>query len=114
MDKGQKRLEVQKFLESLAAEFVKPGDKTKHVYYNPPTGFQMEYPCIVYKEGRPIIYNADNIKYFHFTHWTLTTMTRDPEALDLAPKLIEVPRCSLDSPPFTSDGIVHHTFSLYR
>lgn len=113
MDKGQRRLELQKLLEGLTQEFVKKGDKTKHVYFNPPTGYQMEYPCIVYEEGRPVIYHADNLNYLGFQHWKVTTMTRDPEALDLAPKVSELPYCSLDSTPFKSDGIVHHVFGLY-
>lgn len=112
-DKAQKRLELQKFLETLTAEYVREGDKTKHVYFNPPTGMQLECPCIIYEEGRPTVYHADNTKYFTFLHWKLTTLTRDPEALDLAPKVMEIPRSYLDSPPYKVDGLVHHVFSLY-
>ncbi len=113
MDKSQRRLELQTQFEKIAEEYVKPGDRTKHVYFDPPVGIQLEYPCIVYRESRPVIYHADNQKYLNFPHWTVTTMTQDPEALDLAPKVQEFPRCSLDSPPYRSDGIVHHVFSLY-
>ena len=111
--KAQHRLELQALFETFTADYRKKGDRTKHVYCNPPTGIQLEFPCIVYRESRPVIYSADNKKYLNFPHWTVTTMTRDPEALDLAPQVSELPYCTLDSPPYKSDGIVHHVFSLY-
>ena len=113
MEKSQRRLELQKRLETFAAEYVKKGDRTKHVYFNPPPDFQMEFPCIVYEESRPTNYHADNVRYFHFTRWKVTTMTQDPEALDLAPKVAELPHCTLDGSPFRSDNVVHHVFELY-
>lgn len=113
MDKAQRRLKLQALFEAFTAKYVKAGDKTKHVYFNPPTGFQMEYPCIVYEESRPTNYHADNVRYFHFPRWKVTTMTKDPEALDLAPQVEEMPRCTLVSSPYRADGIVHHVFELY-
>ena len=113
MDKAKRRLELQTLLESFTEPYRKKSDRTKHVYYNPPTGFMFEFPCIVYEESRPVIYHADNVKYLNFSHWKVTTITTDPEALDLAPKVMELPRCSLDSPPFKTDGLVHHVFGLY-
>ncbi len=111
--KERKRLELQTFLETLTEKYVKKGDKTKHVYFNPPPGFQMEFPCIIYEESKPASYHADNVRYFTFFRWKVTTMTLDPEALDLAPQVYELPRCSLNSAPFRIDGIVHHVFELY-
>lgn len=113
MEKGQRRLELQTKFETFTEEYVKEGDKTKHVYFDPPVGIQLEFPCIVYRESRPVLFHADNAKYLHFQHWTVTTMTDDPEALDLAPKVQELPHCSLDSPPYRMNGLVHHVFSLY-
>lgn len=113
MDQSQRRLELQTVFESLTSKYIKPGDKTKHVYFNPPTGMQLEFPCIIYEEARPSRYHADNRKYFTFHHWKVTTITQDPEALDLAPQVAELPYCSLDSSPYKTDGLVHHVFGLY-
>lgn len=113
MEKSQRRLELQKLFETFTAPYVKESDRTRHVYFNPPPGFQMEYPCIVYEEGRPTSYHADNVKYLHFPRWKVTTMTKDPEALDLAPQVELLPHCSYANPPFRSDGVVHHVFELY-
>ncbi len=113
MEKSQKRLELQTIFEGFTNKFTKKSDKTKHVYYNPPPGFQMELPCIVYEDARPTNYHADNVRYFTFLRWKVTTMTRDPEALDLAPQVADLPHCSLNGAPFRSEGVVHHVFELY-
>ena len=106
MEKSQRRLELQAILEGFTQKYVSKEDRTRHVYYNPPSGFQMEYPCIVYEEGRPTNYHADNLRYFHFTRWKVTTLT-------LAPQVAELPHCSLNGAPFKMDGLVHHVFELY-
>lgn len=113
MERSTQRIKLQAILEEFAQEYVKPGDRTKHVYYNPPTGFQMEYPCFVYEDGRPSVSHADNQKYLNVSCWKITTMTRDPESMDLAPKLENLQYCSLDNPGFRTDGISHRVYTLY-
>lgn len=113
MERSAQRIKLQRILEEFAKEYVKPGDKTKHVYYNPPTGFQMEYPCYVYEDNRPSVKYADNQNYLNFPCWKVTTMTRDPESMDLAPKLEELCYCVLENPGFRTDGISHRIYTLY-
>lgn len=113
MDRLQRRIEIQSFLENLVKPFVSKNSVTRHVYYNPPTGFQMEYPCIVYRDSELKIIYADNIKYLKFFPWDLTVMTRDPESADIAPLIEELPYCSLSGSPYIMDGISHRRYTLY-
>lgn len=113
MERSAQRLKLQGILEEFAQEYVNSGDMTKHVYYNPPTGFQMEYPCFVYEDARPSVLHADNLKYFNFPCWKVTTMTRDPESMDLAPKLEELRYCYLENAGYRTDGIAHRVYTLY-
>lgn len=114
MDRLTKRLELQSLLEGFAHPFVKPIDKTRHVYYNPPTGFQLEYPCYVYADARPSVYHADNKKYFNKLAWTITVISRDPECSELAPLLEDLPYCSFNpGSSFTTDGLAHRGYTIY-
>lgn len=114
MDRLTKRLELQSLLEGFAEPFVKSTDVTKHVYYNPPTGFRLEYPCYVYDDARPSVYHADNTKYFNKLAWTITTISHDSESSDLAPLLEVLPYCSFNpSSSFKTDGLAHRSYTLY-
>lgn len=114
MERLMRRLELQRLLEGFAEPFVRKTDRTKHVYYNPPTGFQLEYPCYVYGDARPSVYHADNAKYFNRSAWTITVISRDPECSDLAPPLEDLPYCSVNSgSSFTTDGLAHRGYTLY-
>ncbi len=112
MERLQKRLKFQELLEELAKPFVKKSDKSSHVYYNPPTGFKLEYPCIVYNDSAPLINYADNARYFNKIHWQLTTMSRDPESADLAPLVEALPYVSYTN-SFVSDNIAHRVYDVY-
>ena len=112
MERLPRRLALNELLVELAKPFVKKGDKTSHVYYNPPTGFQLEFPCFVYEDGDPNVNYADNLKYCHFPHWKITTISRDRESADLAPLLEKFPRCSY-STSFISDNLAHRVYDFY-
>lgn len=114
MDRLMRRLELQSLLEGFAQTFVRKTDKTKHVYYNPPTGFQLEYPCYIYDDARPSVYHADNRKYFNKPAWSVTVISRDPECSDLAPPLEDLPYCSFNpGSSFTTEGLSHRGYTLY-
>ena len=112
MDRNLRRLELQKIFEDFAKSYVKKGDRTSHVYYNPPTGFQLEYPCIVYEDARPKVYHAENKRYFERPCWTVTVMTFDPTSSDLAPLVETLPYCSYDT-TLRIDNVSQKVYSVY-
>ena len=112
MERLRRRQILQAFLEDLVHNFVQKKDKTSHVYYNPPTGFKLEYPCIVYNDADPGVWYADNLKYLSHTHWRVTVMSRDPESGDIASLVEELPYASYEN-SFISDNIAHRVYDLY-
>ena len=59
------------------------------VYFQPPSGFQLKYPCLVYtvKNGDSI--NADNVTYAFFPFYDVTHIYKNPdEGLTMTKKLM--------------------------
>ena len=84
----------------------------EHVYFQPPTGFMLLYPCIIYEftgiERRP----ADNIGYTTYGVYNMTYITRDPD--DETKLLIaELPMCSMTR-AYDSDNLYHYAYKIYN
>lgn len=84
----------------------------EHVYFQPPTGFMLLYPCIIYEfkgiEKRP----ADNIGYTMYGVYDMTYITRDPD--DETKILIaELPMCSMNR-TYESDNLYHYSYKIYN
>ena len=98
-----KRLAVQTILEKLVS----------HVYFQPPEGLKLVYPCIVYTMAAPSIRRANNIStYVKHERYDLTYITKVPED----PKADEI----LDSFEFISydrifitDNLYHHNYTIF-
>lgn len=83
----------------------------KHVYFQPPSGTKLEYPCITYKlTNMPPIY-ANNLPY-HWDHvYQLTVIDRDPESV-IREKIAELPTCKFER-SFVSNNLNHYIFNVY-
>ena len=81
------------------------------VYFQPPTGYKIVYPCIIYDLDRPDIKYADNAPYALYDQYSLKYITRDPND-DTRNQLIMIPLCSPDK-PFIADNLYHFPFRLY-
>lgn len=61
-------------LHELLAKYT--GSRT---YFQPPDGFRLAYPCIVYRlEDRPAEY-ADNRTYLQYERYTVSYLHQDPD-----------------------------------
>lgn len=98
---GRPRLELQALLKEI----------TPHVYFQPPNGLKMEYPCIVYARESAETSYADNSPYRHTKRYTVTVIDRNPDSL-LPDKVAELPMCSM-SRFFTADDLNHDVYTLY-
>ena len=83
----------------------------KHVYFEPPEGFKMSYPCIVY--GREAIDTkfASNMPYSHQKRYTVKVIDQDPESI-IPDAIADLPKCSFDR-HFVSDNLHHDVFTIY-
>ena len=53
---------------------------SRNVYFQPPSGFQMQYPCIVYSRDRKDEKFADDRLYNKTMCYRVTIIDRDPDS----------------------------------
>ena len=96
-----RRLELHDLLESICED----------VYFEPPTGKQLVYPCIIYTRDYSKIDRADNKPYIANTRYSVTVIDPDPDS-EIVPKMEQLEKCSYDR-HYSADGLNHDTFTLY-
>lgn len=85
--------------------------RSNNVYVNPPSGFKMNYPCIVVEEQPFDTDYANNHLYRVNYRFRLTYMSRNPLS-EIPLKLLEFPMCSQDR-VFTADNLRHYVFTIF-
>lgn len=98
---GRPRLELHELLKGL----------TDHVYFQPPSGHQMQYPCITYSRDGVLSKHADNELYQHAKRYQVMVIDRNPDT-ELA-KQVENLRYCLFERFFADGGLNHYVFSLF-
>ena len=83
-----------------------------NVYFDPPSGHEMEYPCFVYKFEKLRILRANNRIYRLFRGYALTYITDDPDDDKTDEILNHFKHCSFDR-PYVADDLYHFVFTLY-
>ena len=101
MNLEQRRLSLKKILDSI------PG--CKKTYYTPPTGMEMEYPCIIYDIIGDKCAFADNIPYLAKMLWSVIVIDEDPDSI-LADHLLNDVNYIFDR-KFSDSGLNHFVFS---
>lgn len=84
---------------------------SENVYFQPPEGFRMKYPCIVYELEKIESSHANNKAYHHDLRYSVTVIDKDPESAVLM-RIADFPKCSHDR-HFVSDNLHHNIFTLY-
>lgn len=82
-----------------------------NVYFQPPSGFMMNYPCIVYKRDSAETRFADDVPYVIDIRYQVTVISKDPdntvqEAVSWLPKCTRVRT-------YNKDGLIHDVFNVY-
>lgn len=97
------RLQLQALLEGLLG--------TGHVYFQPPSNIQMQYPCIIYtRDGSQTEY-ADNRPYARTKRYQVTVVDRNPDS-ELPDKVESLPLCDFNR-FFSADNLNHYVFTLF-
>lgn len=99
----QKRLALSDFLHKISG--------VNGVYYSPPTGAEMNYPCITYDLEDVWAVHADNIPYLTKLHWIITVIDENPDS-EISNVFFNLRNCRFDR-KFQSDDLNHFVFSLY-
>lgn len=94
-------------LDRIFREMVGPD----HVYFQPPTGQKMQYPCIVYNLADQVDTHANNRVYRRLYRYTVTYITKNPDDT-MRDELDDLPYCSFDR-FFASDNLNHYVYTIY-
>lgn len=84
----------------------------QNVYFQPPTGYKLKYPCIVYEFTGVEKIHADNLGYILCGKYSMTYITRDPDD-DVKIQLVELPMCSMGQ-TFENDNLYHYSYTIYH
>lgn len=84
---------------------------SRNVYFQPPEGFKMAYPCIVYELERMESDHASNMPYLHRKRYSITVIDKDSES-SIPDKIAAISTCHHDR-HFVSDNLHHNVFTLY-
>lgn len=95
------RIELQQRLSVL----------TSNVYFQPPNGLKMKYPCIIYERDTLDVAYANNGPYRHTKRYSVTVVDRNPDSM-LPEQVAMLPLCSHNR-FFTADDLNHDVFTLY-
>ena len=98
-----RRIELQRLLEAILG--------SRNVYFEPPEGTKMVYPCIRYKRARYDARHADNRPYILTSRYELTLIYTDPDN-ETVYKLAQLPSCRHDR-NYKADNLTHDTFTLF-
>lgn len=89
-------------------------NNTEDVYYDPPSGIQMTYPCFRFVLNNTDQRFADNCSYLRKNRWAITYITRDVEDLDIVIKgMLDSFRYCTHETTFRADNLHQAVFNLY-
>lgn len=97
---------------NLQEELVDLAGSSYRVYFQPPEGTQIEYPCVVYGRSGTDSKYANNHAYRFTQQYQITVITREADC-SLPKKILEhFPMCRIDR-SFTTDNMYHHVLTLF-
>lgn len=83
-----------------------------NVYFQPPTGKMLTYPCIVYSLDTFDVIRADNGPYRTYDKYSITYMTRDPDD-EVIRGIALLPLCIMTRSS-NNDNLHHYYYRLYH
>lgn len=99
----QRRLKFHEILKGILG--------SPNVYFQPPPGNQMKYPCIKYEFAGTVNGQADNTNYMRTREYTVTYIDRSP-VNDVVDKLLDLPMSSIGR-VWAYNGLNHTSLDIY-
>lgn len=81
-----------------------------NVYFQPPPGFMLSYPCIIYNRSDIHADHADNRPYKLENEYTVTVIDANPDS-EIPMKLAQFPKSEFDR-NFRSGNLNHDVFRI--
>lgn len=95
------RLQLHSLLEGI----------TPNVYFQPPPGLSLEYPCIVYRRDTADTIHADNAPYSITKRYLVTVMDRNPDSA-IPDGVAALPWC-IHNRYYAKNQLNHDVYMLY-
>lgn len=97
---------------SLHEELVELAGSSFVVYFQPPDGAHIEYPCVIYSKDSGDALYANNSTYRYTQRYQVSVITRDPDC-SLPEQIVgHFKLCRMDR-QFVSDNLYHDNLILY-
>lgn len=96
------RSELQTLLETFGAS---------KVYFQPPNGLKMVYPCIIYSRDDVDVKYANNDPYSNTKRYMVTVIDINPDSV-IPDMVASLPLCAFNR-FYTADNLNHDVYSLY-
>ena len=96
----------------LHQELVDVVNGDAKIYFQPPSGQNLSYPCVIYERSGLQVTNADDSKYLKQSIWNLTVITKDPDS-ELPDKIFSYFLHSSYDQVFVNDHLYHHVMTIY-
>lgn len=84
---------------------------SSNVYYQPPSKYKLQHPCILISESTFDIQHADNRPYVVTDRLLLTLITKRPLS-SVRKELACLPTCREDR-TYISDNLYHYIYTIY-
>lgn len=104
----ERRMALDKMLRAI----VKKRCGAENVYYQPPTGLKMKYPCICYERDRIENSYASDKVYRQTVGYTITVIDTKADS-EMTEAVSALEKCSF-SRKFVSDNLYHDVFAVWN
>lgn len=104
-------MEARPKTDELLRSVLRQTTGKENLYFQPPSGYKLKYPCIVYSLSRIRNKHANDGVYAQHLFYTVTVIDPDPDSKLMAAVSV-LPKCAYDR-QFVSDNLYHTTFTLY-
>lgn len=105
------RQKLQSELEGLLGTDHLPAEK-RRVYFQPPSGTKIEYPCIIFELSRTDVQPADNSKFIKYNEYHVKHMFKSLKN-EIKDKLLDNFHHISHDTRFISNSIYNDEFTLY-
>lgn len=86
--------------------------KSRNVYFQPPEGNKMKYPCIRYSKAGIDQKRADDMNYKSTNKYEIVVLDKDPDSTIHELILEHFQMCSFDR-WYAADNLNHYVLTLY-
>lgn len=101
----------EKLVEVLSGELDRSVAEQR-VFYQPPEGYKLEYPCIIYELSKRVSIHANNKNYLKNQVYSIKYITENSDS-DIPELLEETLDNSSFERVFTTEGLYHYIYKTY-